>query len=575
MASGMITHPGLQAAFEMILDEPGDSDTFEIEAGGSAMRGGLEFTCDSAYPCTVTISNSVGTIVASWESQQLPDDADGFMMASVTVPLPPPDPMDTFARLNDPSADALRLLVAPAADPLAPVLTATELTGMDIGGAGVLNADDAGLRSLFDPNGPAFGASPGDAAAAPGATPTLTGGSTLTGARDGFEGGDIADAPTGWKMTTLFADWGDTVGTGDGGFETGAIVVKNFEPGGTAKEWDADLAGMFANGGAEYNLTVDSDTTTGNDSVAFTVDATNAAPPMSNVDAGAAGSGVLETTIGSADDAAIKRAVGTYRGVMGSYTCGTVDCVMTRTSGGDAFTLGAGSWQFRPDPGAMVQVPDQDWLVYGAWMTTPDGGTGTHRIGTLFNGFDPYAGANSVFTVADDNALHGTASYTGGAAGVYVDGTESGLFTASASLTANFDVDGDGIGDDDDYTIRGQIDDFRGTDGVFLGSDTEDMPNDPTQGGENDWVVTLGQVDLTGITAGTIPSTATAGSADGAPWAGTWNGQLFGAGDTATDGVAPTGVAGQFSAATAPAGDPLARTTGVVGSFGATSATSE
>ena len=60
VASGMITHDGLQAAFEDILDEPGDSDTFEIPAGGKATRGGLEFTCDSAYPCTVTISQQRG-----------------------------------------------------------------------------------------------------------------------------------------------------------------------------------------------------------------------------------------------------------------------------------------------------------------------------------------------------------------------------------------------------------------------------------------------------------------------------------------------------------------------------------
>ena len=31
-----------------------------------------------------------------------------------------------------------------------------------------------------------------------------------------------------------------------------------------------------------------------------------------------------------------------------------------------------GSWSFTPDPGAMITVPDQDWMAYGAWLTTPD-----------------------------------------------------------------------------------------------------------------------------------------------------------------------------------------------------------
>ena len=48
-------------------------------------------------------------------------------------------------------------------------------------------------------------------------------------------------------------------------------------------------------------------------------------------------------------------------------------------------------------PTATILVPDQDWMVYGAWMTTPDDAAGTHRIGVLANGFDPYTGtANNV-----------------------------------------------------------------------------------------------------------------------------------------------------------------------------------
>ena len=128
----------------------------------------------------------------------------------------------------------------------------------------------------------------------------------------------------------------------------------------------------------------------------------------------------------------------------GAYTCGTLDFAqLSRESGTDNFTLGDGNWQFTPAAGAMVRVPDQDWMAYGAWMTTPDNPTGMHRIGVLHNGFDPYTAAAGAFT-AGETGLNGSATYSGGAAGIYVDGDASGLFTATATLTANFDVDGDG-----------------------------------------------------------------------------------------------------------------------------------
>ena len=57
-------------------------------------------------------------------------------------------------------------------------------------------------------------------------------GTTITGAMDAIDpSDDMASAPDGWVMKTLFRDWGDTAGDGDGGFETGAIVVKNLGEG--------------------------------------------------------------------------------------------------------------------------------------------------------------------------------------------------------------------------------------------------------------------------------------------------------------------------------------------------------
>ena len=230
----------------------------------------------------------------------------------------------------------------------------------------------------------------------------------------------------------------------------------------------------------------------------------------------------------------------------------------------------------------MIEVPDQDWVAYGAWVTTPDDGTGDHRIGVFFNGMDPYAPIANSFAATNAAGLRGSATYSGGATGVYVDGTDSGLFTARATLTAAFDADMDGVVDAGEYSISGRIDNFRGTDGVFLGDDTQASPNDPSAG-ENDWVVNLGAFAFGGATQnGTadlaITPTATSGSADGVSWIGSWNGMFFGPNaDADGDAIAPSGVAGRFWANTGDPdgtgdGNPLTindAVTSVAGAFGA------
>ena len=51
-------------------------------------------------------------------------------------------------------------------------------------------------------------------------------------------------------MKTLHRDWGDTAGDGDGGFETGAIVVKNLGEG-TPYPFDRKLSGKYVNPSAQ------------------------------------------------------------------------------------------------------------------------------------------------------------------------------------------------------------------------------------------------------------------------------------------------------------------------------------
>ena len=143
-----------QARLYAVLGVSGTSDTLTIEPGETGNRGsglGVEFTCDSAYPCTVTVTNSLGTILASMSTMKLSDAADPMVTAAL------PDAVDAFAELNDGDTPSIRNLVG-AADgtTLTPTLMPTELTGMGIGGPGVLDASMAGLRSILDPNGGGF-----------------------------------------------------------------------------------------------------------------------------------------------------------------------------------------------------------------------------------------------------------------------------------------------------------------------------------------------------------------------------------------------------------------------------------
>ena len=603
-----------QARLFAVLSVSGTSDTLRIEPGETGNRGsglGVEFTCDSAFPCTVTVTNSLGTILASMTTQMLPATADPMVTAGL------PDPVDAFARLNGGSTEAIRDLVStvtPRADdeegsPGNPA--ATELIGMGIGGPGVLDASMAGLRSIFDPNGGDFvqadgvmRAGAGAAAADPGAPPALMGGSTITGADDGFDASmsDIAPAPDGWVMKTLFRDWGDTAGSGDGGYETGAIVVKNLGEG-TPYPFDRKLSGKYANDAAKamFALTILADSTPpGVTTLGTSVDinsvVANERPAATPTQWAAM---VFDSTslVGAQDqDLTVdlnETFTGSYFGAPGQFQCiaaGEANCGLVRNDDGTvgvadngtgAATMmgiqGSGRWSFTPDPGAMITVPDQDWMAYGAWLTTPDDAPGEHRIGVFFNGMDPWAPATMTTLTPDEDvvgdALRGTATYSGGATGVYVDGADSGLFTARAMLTADFDKATNGVNDAVDYMISGRIDNFRGTDGVFLGDDTQASPNDPTAG-ENDWVVLLGAFDFGMTDDGEIEDTGTTGSADGVAWTGSWNGQLFGPSTDADGPIAPSGVAGQFRAATADAetavdGDGMPDTA-VVGAFGAT-----
>ena len=110
---------------------------------------------------------------------------------------------------------------------------------------------------------------------------------------------------------------------------------------------------------------------------------------------------------------------------------------------------GGGRWSFTPDSGAMITVPDQDWMAYGAWVTTPDDAAGDHKLGVFFNGMDPYGRLlPAPSTATNAIGLRGTATYRGGATGIYADGGRLGpVHRSTRMLTAIFDADMDGEDD--------------------------------------------------------------------------------------------------------------------------------
>ena len=159
---------------------------------------------------------------------------------------------------------------------------------------------------------------------------------------------------------------------------------------------------------------------------------------------------------------------GTYMGAMGTYSCEAEDggaasnCTSDLNANG-TITLSAG-WIFTADEGAMVMLPDNDYLHFGWWLrdTTLDT-TGTDRMVSTFSG-----ATNVAVMDATGTGVLGSATYTGAAAGKYAidnplaageDAAMGGAFTADAMLTANFDTD----------RVKGTISGFRSGDTMMEG----------------------------------------------------------------------------------------------------------
>ena len=236
-----------------------------------------------------------------------------------------------------------------------------------------------------------------------------------------------------------------------------------------------------------------------------------------------------DTTTNDMDEAF--ETAGTYNGAMGTYRCnGTADCTVTLDEMG-AITAMSDGWVFTPDMGATSDVADDDYLHYGFWLvrTTDEDGVLTYDEVQTFAG-------SSIDPSGNVSAVEGSATYEGGAVGVYVrnvfdsegeiDTATSGHFNADASLTANFG-EPTSLAEDLHNSVTGIIDNF-----VLQ------------HGEENSWSVSLkGRITETDGTV--VDGTANGGGAEGS-FSATFHGDVTADGE----GVVPlpSSVVGEFDA---------------------------
>ena len=236
---------------------------------------------------------------------------------------------------------------------------------------------------------------------------------------------------------------------------------------------------------------------------------------------------------------------GTYNGAEGTYRCtaATGSCSVTFNAKGQVVG-NSENWVFVPDKGATSEQPDYDYLHYGFWLkrTTDEDGN------VEYNEVETFAGSEIDQTDAV-TGVAGSASYEGGAVGVYVNdvlnpngttaNSTSGHFKADAELAATFGQVQDDSGDVAAGTIAANM----------LNTITGTIDNFELSGGEsNTWSVAL---------SGNIEATAVgfSGTAKGGVGEGSFSGMFHGAAasdDEATleenDSVYPHSATGEFNA---------------------------
>ena len=254
--------------------------------------------------------------------------------------------------------------------------------------------------------------------------------------------------------------------------------------------------------------------------------------------------------------------MGTFDGVPGTFECRTaIGCQVTVRPGVDASvpnrfvsdTTEAETgitWRFTADDAhAMVDTSrmDGDYLTMGFWLEEPDNSRGTYNYSPFYAGRDAFNPTNLAPAI-----LVGTATYAGPAVGKYAirefrsEEASKGIFTADASLTANFSDAA--VGTLGPEMIKGSVTNFVSAD-HDLGNWRVNLSASPV-------VNTDGDDASAGLISGTPEGDTDAnnlgasitGAANGRDFTeGVWSGQFFGNHPRIAT-VHPTSVAGRFEA---------------------------
>ena len=257
--------------------------------------------------------------------------------------------------------------------------------------------------------------------------------------------------------------------------------------------------------------------------------------------------------------------MGAFSGAMGTYTCNSGndgdDCTVTVNAKGEVTGISAG-WIFTPVDGddGRIDVAATNYLTYGFWLKRTKDKDGV----TTYDAVETFATAEGHPETAGNDLqnITGTATYEGGAAGVYVKNvTDSqaatvtataGQFEANVTLDASFG--GGGVAANNQFTIGGKVTAFtlHETGGPSVKNDdwgvSLNLANFGTRDGEP------GKSPHTGNVNNVFNGTAT-GDSTAAP--GTWNGAFWGSSalvdhddDDTTDMIRrePVAVTGEFNA---------------------------
>ena len=467
-ASGSVSVTGMAATqiLAKLRAEKQDSAMRTVPAGEKTSIGDVEFSCDSAYACQITFTNSAGTLVVDWTSMTLADGTAMVMATDTTM-------RDLQVGNYFPAVeDAVR-------------------RGVTYRGAAKTTVKYDGNDLVIELGGPLD--RDGD-------------GTGMTLAKDGvmepmapMVANNLPGRPQPvWHANRLQKTWDDD-------HMTDAIVYTNREP---------DMTRPFEDKYDQNMIDIPTAPATNNRGVILNPDSNVVATTKGHVDAvgmvddmGTAGDATddkwvpnplvkfnysrsstpnavtmfTNTSTAGADER--NSVSGTYDGAMGTYYCATASGCYLNAKGEPVKQDGmmfvdadpVPEWHFVPNVGAVITTT-KEWLAFGVWSTEPEIEGNSHNIGHIVTGSNMYNKAlHGDGTMTESNTssaiayLQGKATYKGDAAGYYThqrgNDRYSGEFTADAMLMADFDAELATNADMKVGHIDGRIVNFKGEEG--------------------------------------------------------------------------------------------------------------